>query len=131
MGGTPQGAGTDCTSVECAPRQACYDPDHAGPEVPVGDCLASGSVLQGDGLTCDANPCGGHVPCPPGGRAESEVGGELHNSGCLVDTPVFERLEPVMTDCGTVVAEGGTRDFARSGASRAGSGRRTAPADAV
>jgi hypothetical protein len=50
------------------------------------------------------------VPCPPEGVFESEECGENFNGGCESVPPAFDEINCGDTICGTVWADGGTRD---------------------
>ncbi len=53
-------------------------------------------------------PCA--LECPPGGHYENEACGEDANGGCNMGTPMFEPINCDDTVCGTVWANGDTRD---------------------
>lgn len=60
-------------------------------------------------INADAGPA--YVfECPPGGVAEDEVCGSDANGGCNMPTPTFEPINCGDTVCGTIWADGGTRD---------------------
>ncbi|HOP06205.1 MAG TPA: choice-of-anchor J domain-containing protein [candidate division Zixibacteria bacterium] len=48
--------------------------------------------------------------CPEGAGTEAEACGDDTNGGCNMDTPAFEPIECGTTICGTVWADGSTRD---------------------
>ncbi len=61
------------------------------------------------GLSC----VGDCTLCPPdctGAETESEACGDDTNGGCLMDTPAFEPISCGESVCGTIWADGGTRD---------------------
>jgi hypothetical protein len=64
----------------------------------------------GDGILniSVAPPC--IVECPPGAFAEPETCGDDTNGGCNMPTPQFTPINCGDTVCGTVWADGGTRD---------------------
>ena len=57
MGGTPQGSGTTCDTMQCTQPQACCFSDGHCEMQPVDVCRQLGGVPQGDGTTCDYVQC--------------------------------------------------------------------------
>jgi len=56
----------------------------------------------------NCGPC--EVTCPPGGVAEAEPCGDDANGGCNMAIPAFEPISNNQTVCGTIFADGGSRD---------------------
>lgn len=57
---------------------------------------------------CDMCPC--IVPCPPNAVLEQEPCGQDTNGGCNMPNPTFEPISNGVPVCGTIWADGGTRD---------------------
>lgn len=73
LGGSPQGAGTDCTTTDCdppIPTEACCLPDGSCIDIIPNGCLAIGGIPQGPGTDCATSDCSicepDVVTCPSG-----------------------------------------------------------------
>ena len=67
-GGTPQGFGTDCNSIDCPtpePNEACCLPNGNCVDVSVAECKALHGVPQGFGTNCTTTNCPSSCEIPP------------------------------------------------------------------
>jgi len=100
--------GTLCENLDppCGqPDGACCHDD--GTCEVLGEAACTGNWL-GAWTTCDECPC--IVSCPAGAVTETEACGSNTNGGCFLTPPTFEPITPGAPVCGTIWADGGTRD---------------------
>jgi len=95
LGGTWQGAGSDCATSSCpAPTGACCFGDNCL-ELTAGDCATAGGTFLGAGTTCDGTGCPTGACCLTDGTC---VDGQTQ-AGCEAMGGTFEG---VGTTCATV-----------------------------
>jgi len=83
LGGTFQGAGSLCASVECPqpPEGACCFPDGDCLILDARNCTSNSGVYVGDGTTCEVAPCGAGACCHDDGLCTLEPHAACVNAG--------------------------------------------------